>query len=165
MGGTASKVANQTSSSLERKSRSLDEKNFFGRRSQQYIVSSPTSSNGSISSANVEAWESAASSDPRIELARTILAHSNLKTALASRDSQIAIPHVFNHEVEFHSGPVTNQRSSGRCWLFATTNIIRYEVMKKLKLKEFQCSQVRRCNLCRTGVLIFILPVVPVLLG
>jgi aminopeptidase C len=32
-------------------------------------------------------------------------------------------------------------RASGRCWLFATTNVLRYNIMKKLNLKEFELSQ------------------------
>lgn len=148
MGGTVSRVTNQScANSLERKSRSLDEKAILGQQSLQHNgVSAPKSSSGSISSANIMAWESTASADPRIELARTILVHSNIKTTLTSREARIAIPHIFNHEVDFSTGSVTDQKSSGRCWLFATTNVIRYEVMKKLKLKDFQCSQVRPCN-------------------
>ncbi len=37
-------------------------------------------------------------------------------------------------------GP-TDQKSSGRCWLFAATNLLRTGVMKKLKLKNFEFSQ------------------------
>ncbi|KAG6331417.1 hypothetical protein ID866_7670 [Astraeus odoratus] len=140
MGANSSRLANQSSAKLlERNSQSLDEKAQL--RPAHDGVSHPKSLTGSISSSNVEAWESAASADPKIRLARTVLAHSNIKTTLTSREARIAIPHVFNHEIDLHTGPVTNQKSSGRCWLFATTNVIRYEVMKKLKLKDFQCSQ------------------------
>ena len=37
-------------------------------------------------------------------------------------------------------GP-TDQKSSGRCWLFAATNLLRASVAKKLKLKSFEFSQ------------------------
>lgn len=37
--------------------------------------------------------------------------------------------------------PIVNQLSSGRCWLFATTNVIRLQVIKQLNLKEFELSQ------------------------
>jgi bleomycin hydrolase len=37
--------------------------------------------------------------------------------------------------------PVVNQLSSGRCWLFATTNVIRLQVIKELNLKELELSQ------------------------
>ena len=101
------------------------------------------SPDGSLSLTNVVDWESEVEADPKAQLARTILNHSNIRSALISRSSVISDTHVFNHEIDFKTGPVTNQKSSGRCWLFATTNVLRYDVMKKLKLKEFQLSQVR----------------------
>ncbi len=35
----------------------------------------------------------------------------------------------------------TDQKSSGRCWLFAATNLLRVGVMRRLKLKSFEFSQ------------------------
>lgn len=37
--------------------------------------------------------------------------------------------------------PVTNQRSSGRCWLFASTNVFRVNLIKKYKIGNFELSQ------------------------
>jgi bleomycin hydrolase len=37
---------------------------------------------------------------------------------------------------------ITNQKSSGRCWLFAGLNHIRYHVIKKHELKKFEFSQI-----------------------
>jgi len=39
--------------------------------------------------------------------------------------------HVFSVKLDGEGKPVTNQRSSGRCWLFASTNVMRVGVMKK----------------------------------
>lgn len=36
---------------------------------------------------------------------------------------------------------VTNQEKSGRCWIFAGTNLLRVGAMKKMNLKEFEFSQ------------------------
>ncbi|KAI5823859.1 peptidase C1B, bleomycin hydrolase [Schizophyllum commune Tattone D] len=96
---------------------------------------------GALSLQNLASWEKDVSADPKAQLARTILAHNDIRTALVSRSAKVADSHVFNTQIDFKSGPVTNQKSSGRCWLFATTNVIRYDVMKKLKLKDFQLSQ------------------------
>jgi bleomycin hydrolase len=103
----------------------------------------PISSDGSLTLKNVSTWESIASANSKIQLARTILSQSNLASVLGSRSARIAGQHIFNHTLDFKTGPVTDQKSSGRCWLFATTNVIRYGIMRKLKLKEFQLSQVR----------------------
>lgn len=103
----------------------------------------PKSANGALSIGNLSAWEEQLAADPKAELARIILCHSDISSALVSRSARTADTHIFNTAIDFKTGPITNQKSSGRCWLFATTNVIRYEVMKKLKLKDFQLSQVR----------------------
>ncbi|KIK67080.1 hypothetical protein GYMLUDRAFT_156805 [Collybiopsis luxurians FD-317 M1] len=102
---------------------------------------SPASPNGSLTLNNISTWESDIAHDSKARLARTVLSHSDIRDALVSRAATVATTHVFNHEVDFKTGPITNQKSSGRCWLFATTNVLRYDIMKKLKLKEFQLSQ------------------------
>lgn len=37
--------------------------------------------------------------------------------------------------------PITNQKSSGRCWIFAALNVIRIPVMKHYNIEEFEFSQ------------------------
>lgn len=37
--------------------------------------------------------------------------------------------------------PVTNQKSSGRCWIFALLNVIRQKFVETLNLEEFEFSQ------------------------
>ena len=103
----------------------------------------PLSIDGSLTLKNVSTWESSATSNSKIQLARTILSQTDITSVLSSRSARIADQHIFNNTLDFKTGPVTNQKSSGRCWLFATTNVIRYGIMRKLKLKDFQLSQVR----------------------
>ncbi|KZT10972.1 peptidase C1B bleomycin hydrolase [Laetiporus sulphureus 93-53] len=91
--------------------------------------------------ANVNAWEEAISSHPKAQLVRTVLHHNDIQTTFVNRSAKIADTHVFNTQLEFKTAPITNQKSSGRCWLFATTNVLRYNIMKKLNLDDFQCSQ------------------------
>ncbi|KAF8971106.1 bleomycin hydrolase [Flammula alnicola] len=104
-------------------------------------ITSPLSSDGSLTLGHVASWEASASADAKVKLARTILSQSNISSVLTSRSAKIKDQHLFNHVLDFKTGPITNQKSSGRCWLFATTNVIRYGVMKRLRLKEFQLSQ------------------------
>jgi bleomycin hydrolase len=98
---------------------------------------------GSLSLENVAAWEKSIASNAKVQLARTVLSQTDIRSALASRSARIVDQHVFNNTLDFRSGPITNQKSSGRCWLFAATNVLRYEIMKKLKLNSFEFSQVR----------------------
>ena len=46
---------------------------------------------------------------------------------------------LFNHEVE--TMKVTNQKSSGRCWLFAALNLFRELAAKKMNVEFFELSQ------------------------
>jgi len=123
----------------------VDEKRTLAQMSldMSSLNLSPKATDGSITLSNVASWEASVSADPKLQLARTILSHSDIKSALQSRAAHIADVHVFNNEIDFKTLPITDQKSSGRCWIFATTNVLRYEIMKKLKMKEFQLSQVR----------------------
>ncbi|MCI6609647.1 MAG: C1 family peptidase [Ezakiella sp.] len=47
----------------------------------------------------------------------------------------------FNFNVDIKNGTVTDQKQSGRCWLFASLNILRNVVMKKYNLENFELSQ------------------------
>src|SRR5258708_534787 len=67
----------------------------------------PLSSSGALSTALIENWESEAASDPRTKLARTVLATTNIRSSLLDRTAQIADQHVFNHVIDFKTGPRT----------------------------------------------------------
>ena len=107
-------------------------------------ITTPLSKDGALVLGHLDAWESDIAQSPKLQLSRSILNHSNIREALISRGTRVADAHVFNLELDFKTNPITSQKSSGRCWLFATTNVLRYSVMKKLNLSEFQLSQVRR---------------------
>ncbi|GEN49202.1 C1 family peptidase [Ligilactobacillus pobuzihii] len=71
-------------------------------------------------------------------LARTVQQNGVLK-ASADHDFLQGLNRTFSVEVETDS--VTNQKQSGRCWLFATLNTLRHDFAKKYKVKDFQFSQ------------------------
>ena len=52
---------------------------------------------------------------------------------------QSKLTRVFSTELDTDN--VTNQKHSGRCWLFATLNVLRHEFGKKYKAKNFTFSQ------------------------
>lgn len=49
------------------------------------------------------------------------------------------VTHVFSNTIE--TMPVTNQKSSGRCWIFAGLNLFRETIGKKHNLDNFELSQ------------------------
>lgn len=64
---------------------------------------------------------------------------SGLAAAAENQQEKIENPMTFSIEIE--SGKITNQMQSGRCWLFAALNCMRFQVMKKLNLETFELSQ------------------------
>lgn len=59
---------------------------------------------------------------------------SAMSPAVLSRDA-----HHFS--INLKQGEITNQKSSGRCWMFAALNTMRFEIIKKLNLDTFELSQ------------------------
>ena len=48
---------------------------------------------------------------------------------------------VHEYSISLEQGEICNQKQSGRCWMFAALNTLRYQVMKKYDLKTFELSQ------------------------
>ncbi|KAF1833766.1 bleomycin hydrolase [Decorospora gaudefroyi] len=94
-----------------------------------------------ISAASVSKWEKELMEDPKNRLALAALSSNPANAVLSSRSAVIADTHNFNIKIPVEGSPITNQASSGRCWLFASTNVFRIAIMKKYKLSEFQLSQ------------------------
>lgn len=94
-----------------------------------------------VSAAIVQEWEQELMEDPKNRLALAALSSNPANAVLASRSATIFDTQKFNIKIPLEGSPVTNQASSGRCWLFAATNIFRIAIMNKYKLSEFQLSQ------------------------
>ncbi|XP_032295481.1 bleomycin hydrolase isoform X1 [Drosophila virilis] len=99
-------------------------------------------------------WRENFYSEPKNLLAQNVCSRVDPFDVCLSRKTLETTNHVFNFKVETEGKPVTNQRSSGRCWLFAALNCIRLPFMKNYNLDEFEFSQaflfywdkIERCN-------------------
>ncbi|KAK7420640.1 bleomycin hydrolase [Neonectria punicea] len=89
----------------------------------------------------LESWQSAFLKDPKNKLALTALSSQNPREVLTSLPTEIADQQIYNVKIPFEGDPITNQRSSGRCWLFASTNVFRVALMKRHNLESFELSQ------------------------
>ena len=56
-----------------------------------------------------------------------------------NRDLVCRMDHTFSHVLD--EWEVTNQKQSGRCWMFAALNLFRAGAMKQMNLKDFEFSQ------------------------
>ena len=72
-----------------------------------------------------------------------ILRHALSKNSLyAITTSQDAEPEMdFNFDINIKTMSATNQKASGRCWLFAATNLCREIIAKKCNIASFELSQ------------------------
>lgn len=49
--------------------------------------------------------------------------------------------HTFEFSDETKKGEITNQKRSGRCWMFSALNVLRVTTMEKLNVETFEFSQ------------------------
>ncbi len=78
-------------------------------------------------------------SDPHNKLMQNAVTQTAVDDVALNREVVTSIDHTFSHHLD--DWEVTNQKSSGRCWMFAGLNLIRVGAMKKMKLKGFEFSQ------------------------
>lgn len=58
-----------------------------------------------------------------------------------SYDPEKAREMQYKFSLDLKTMSATNQKGSGRCWLFAATNLLREKISKELNLGAFELSQ------------------------
>jgi bleomycin hydrolase len=76
---------------------------------------------------------------PGCRLAQNAVTQNVIDDVALDRSVVTSVDHTFSHLLDDWS--VTNQKKSGRCWLFAGLNLLRVGATKKMNLKEFEFSQ------------------------
>lgn len=69
------------------------------------------------------------------------LSGSDIEQVLENPSAVLNDTQTFNVAIPLEGAPVTNQKNSGRCWIFAATNVFRVALMKKYNLKKLELSQ------------------------
>jgi bleomycin hydrolase len=67
------------------------------------------------------------------------ITNNDINTLALNRDLLRQHNDIFSHRIKTKG--ITNQKSSGRCWLFAGLNVLRPAVMQKYKLDKFEFSE------------------------
>jgi|WetSurMetagenome_2_1015567.scaffolds.fasta_scaffold123765_2 bleomycin hydrolase len=67
------------------------------------------------------------------------LTNTDINNLALNRDILNAQNNLFSNKIKTKS--ITNQKSSGRCWLFAALNVLRPAVIDKYKIENFEFSQ------------------------
>ncbi len=72
-------------------------------------------------------------------VSKNAVVNNGIMQSAKSINSIIENTHEFSVEVK--TGKITNQKQSGRCWMFAALNVMRLKIMKTLNLETFELSQ------------------------
>ena len=88
----------------------------------------------------IDKLKSSFKDDPHAKALVNAITNNSIKDLSLNREFYALHEDVFNFKIENRAG-VTNQKSSGRCWIFAGFNIIRPAVMEKYNLKTFELSE------------------------
>lgn len=67
------------------------------------------------------------------------ISNNNISNLAVNRNNADKQDHLF--DVEIKTGSITNQNSSGRCWMFTSLNVFRPVVMDKLNISDFEFSE------------------------
>ncbi len=95
---------------------------------------------GGIKRAAIERFEQAFVAEPRNRLALNAVTAGKIQVVARNREAVVrAGQRSFSHLIK--TADITNQKQSGRCWMFAGLNVLRVEAMKRLKLDQFELSQ------------------------
>lgn len=124
-------------------SRRLLRNNGALKRSSVSLFSTTRRFNGPISltSETLGQWDSELKADTTTALASTVVRNHGPSTSLINRDAYIrSAVNVYSNAVSPQGAPVVNQKQSGRCWLYAATNVLRVDIMKRHNLEELELS-------------------------
>ena len=75
----------------------------------------------------------------RYRVARNAVSSVGVRDAARSPEAAALATTTF--DIQLEQGKVCDQERSGRCWMFAALNTMRYRIMKKLGIKTFELSQ------------------------
>ena len=92
-----------------------------------------------VSKDDISRFSEVFDADPKNLLALNAVAKSGIGAVALNREVVNRVHHTYSHLIE--TPEVTNQKKSGRCWLFAGLNAFRLTAKKKLNLEKFELSQ------------------------
>jgi bleomycin hydrolase len=94
---------------------------------------------GALSPAMLDGLQASFDGRAAYRLAQNAVTQVSADDVALNRRVITTTDHTFSHVLDDWS--VTNQKSSGRCWMFAGLNLLRVGAMRAMNLKEFEFSQ------------------------
>ncbi|MBL1106827.1 C1 family peptidase [Streptomyces sp. 5-8] len=93
----------------------------------------------SLTSDQLEAFEKEFTARPANRLMQNAVTQTPVDDIALDRRILTGIDHSVSHHLD--DWKVTNQKQSGRCWMFAGLNLLRVGAARKLGVKDFEFSQ------------------------
>ena len=103
------------------------------------LVSLAQAAEGGLSGDMIEEIRSSLDMDNHTRAMYNAITNNDINKLALNRDILREHNEVFSHKIKAKG--ICNQKSSGRCWLFAGLNIMRPAVIEKYKLGSFEFSQ------------------------
>lgn len=93
-----------------------------------------------ITDADLADYQKAFQSEPKNRLAENAVCNTTVLKVAQNRQRVTKVDHSYS--IQLPENKATAQMSSGRCWLFAALNVLRYEAIHNMNLDEtFELSQ------------------------
>lgn len=77
--------------------------------------------------------------NPALQVAMNAVTKNGINASAVNPYAAAQYPHAYNIYID--AGEITNQKQSGRCWMFASLNVMRLQVMNKLNIANMELSQ------------------------
>lgn len=96
-------------------------------------------SDGAITDDMLNSFKANLAADPNVKSIQNAVSHNDVHDIARNREMQGKIDDLFTDKIKVD--PVTDQQSSGRCWLFTSLNVLRPKVMENLNIESFEFSE------------------------
>lgn len=93
----------------------------------------------SLSEASINEIRSSFKNTPENTALLNAVSHNDIKSLAQSRENDGKVNHFFTYEVKTKG--ISNQKQSGRCWLYTGLNTLKPMVQEKYSLNDFEFSQ------------------------
>jgi len=103
------------------------------------IGASAQTTDGGIDAKLLERIKSGYTNSPEQRAIKNALASTSIATLSINGDNLAKCDNHFSHRVKTRG--ITNQKSSGRCWLFTGLNVLRAKMIERYNLNEMEFSQ------------------------
>ncbi len=94
---------------------------------------------GTVTQKQISELRSQFTHDPTAKIVQNAVTATTIQEVALNRD--VVANSDFTFSTKLDDWKATNQKASGRCWLFAMLNLFRQGALKKMNIKDFEFSQ------------------------